>query len=99
MAGDTGQERGQRRGDHNPAHFRAVFWFSRVPDSNCGSWQTVHFEQEATRQFTPQSGNPPYNAECRRGKPDLLRWCIHQFASGKVRSRCGADQTVPGNVR
>ncbi len=50
--GDTGQERGQRRGDHNTAHFRAVFWFSRVPDSNCGSWQTVHFEQEATRQFT-----------------------------------------------
>ena len=50
--GDTGQERGQRRGDHNTAHFRAVFWFSRVPDINCGSWQTVHFEQEATRQFT-----------------------------------------------
>ncbi len=49
--GDTGQERGQRCGDHDTAHFGTVLWFSRVPDCNRSSRQAVHFEQEAARQF------------------------------------------------
>src|SRR5690606_38492249 len=49
--GDTGQERGQRCGDHDTAHFCTVLWFSRVPDCNRRGWQAVHFDQEATRQF------------------------------------------------
>ena len=97
--GNTGQERGQRRGDHNTADFGTVFWFSRVPNRDSCSRQAVHFEQEAARQFTQQSGRLPCNEGCRHGTPDLQRWCIHQFASGKVRSRYGADQTVPGNAR
>ncbi|CCK18235.1 hypothetical protein BN136_4245 [Cronobacter universalis NCTC 9529] len=49
--GDTGQERGQRSGDHDTAHFSAVLRFSGVPDSDGSSRQTVHFEQEAAREF------------------------------------------------
>ena len=49
--GDTGQERGQRGGDHDTAHFGAVFRFSRVPNSDSRCRQTIHFEQEAARQF------------------------------------------------
>ncbi len=49
--GDAGQERSQRGGDHDAAHFCTVFRFRGVPDSDRSSRQTVHFEQEAARKF------------------------------------------------